>query len=377
VFRFDRIKRAVSELYLRTTLVYARRQISQRCGARDFSCVKIVAAMRRHNGITMGANLQYQAMRRLGVNVELLDATDAMRDPFFRLDHDPGSLYIFHSGGPQIASLLCGVLPQAARAYRVAYWAWELPEPPGRWPKCDGIVSEIWTPSAYAQRSLAKGFRQPIRVVPHFVTPQAVRQRTSKGPFTVLTLADSRSSFARKNPAGAVAAFVRAFGSRPDARLLLKLNGPPADLREICGEAYGATNIELIDRVLSEEEMQQLFASADVLLSLHRAEGFGIPMAEAMAHGVPVIATGWSGNLEFMDASNSLLVPYRLVPLKDTGVYDRYSDSCVWAEPDIGWAADQLRQLAADRGYYDRFAAAAHASIAAFSRRWCSDLISG
>lgn len=369
-----KLKRAAQESYLGARLLYARWKVGQGQGARDFSRVRIVGAMKWHHGISAGAALQYQAMRRLGMDVELLDASDAINNPFRRIEHEPGSAYIFHSGGPQNAAMLCSVLPHAARAYRIAYWAWELPQPPAQWPRCDGTVSEIWTPSVFAQQSLMQRFRQPICVVPHFVPQQAMRRRAPDRPFTVLTLADSRSSFARKNPAGAVAAFHRAFGADPSVRLVLKLNGPATDLREVCGDAFGAANIEVINRYLSEEELQQLYASADVLVSLHRAEGFGIPMAEAMAHGVPVVATGWSGNLEFMSERNSLLVPYRLVPLQDTGVYDRYSGSCVWAEPDVDVAAAELRRLAADRDHYDRVARAAHQSMAAFSQRWNRDL---
>jgi glycosyltransferase involved in cell wall biosynthesis len=112
-----------------------------------------------------------------------------------------------------------------------------------------------------------------------------------------------------------------------------------------------------------------LYASADVLLSMHRAEGFGLPMAGAMAHGVPVVATGWSGNLEFMNESNSVLVPYRLVPVSDETVYSRYTNS-VWAEPDIDYAATALQRLTENRAYYDKIAAAAHAAVVGLARHW-------
>jgi glycosyltransferase involved in cell wall biosynthesis len=351
--------------YLAASLRYARWIIGERSGPRDFSRIKIVAAMRRRNGITAGAHFQYQGMRQLGLNVEILDATDAMRNPLFRIDHEPGSAYIFHSGGPQIASLLCSVVKEAANAYRIAYWAWELPDPP-QWPDCD-VVSEIWTPSDYARASLMKRFRQPIQTLPHFIVPQRARERSDHGPFTVLVVADSRSSLARKNPAGAIEAFARAFGQSKSARLVLKLNG--ADAGSLCREFAGACNVEVIDHYLDEEAMQALYASADVLLSLHRAEGFGLPMAGAMAHAVPVVATGWSGNLAFMNEGNSVLVPYRTVPVSDETVYSRYTNS-VWAEPDIDFAADALRRLAEDRSYYDGVARAAHAAVVEFARNW-------
>lgn len=363
------VRRALAGPYLDVSLRYARWKLGGRGGGRDFSRVKIVAAVRYHNGISSGAELQYRALQRLGIDVELLDAADAIRNPFFRITHEPGTAYIFHCGGPQTANLLCSVIDQAAGAYRIGYWAWELPEAPDWQRGCEDIVHEIWTPSAFARGGLAKRFGHPIQIVPHFIPPRPARRRTMSGPFTVLTLADSRSSFARKNPAGAVAAFARAFGRSNAARLVLKLNGPAADARLIYGEFAAAPNIEIVQGHLDENALSALFASADVLLSLHRAEGFGLPMAEAMACGIPVVATGWAGNAEFMTDKDSILVPYRLEPVSDTTVYSGYRHS-LWAEPDIDFAAQALKKLAEDRDYYDRIAAAAHLAAQEAAARW-------
>jgi glycosyltransferase involved in cell wall biosynthesis len=266
--------------------------------------------------------------------------------------------------------MLASVLPHAADAWRVAYWAWELPNPPLRWPEPKGLVDEIWTPSAYARASLLKRFDVPVRVVPHVVVPPDTRPaRKAPRPFTVLTLADSRSSFRRKNPAGAIRAFARAFGNTNAAKLIVKLNGNSAIDEILHKEAQGLENIEVIDRFLDDAALRALFCSADVLLSLHRAEGFGIPMLEAMALGVPVIATGWSGNLDFMNHSNSVLIPVHLVPVDDDSVYFRYHDS-VWAEPDEAAAADALRQLQADPDRLDRLSQQAFDDARAWAQGW-------
>ncbi|HQT79941.1 MAG TPA: glycosyltransferase [Rhodopila sp.] len=292
--------------------------------------------------------------------MELLDATPSLRNPLFRIKHQPGSAYIFHAGGPQLANLIASVLPAAATAYRVGYWAWELPDPPRDWTGCDRHVSEIWTPSTFSRDSLGKQSNHRIEVVPHFIRAEPARRRDWSVPFTVLALADSRSSWSRKNPEGAVRAFRNAFGKSSSARLLLKLSGPASDVDLFVASIRHLlldTNVEILRERLDTAALRRLYRTADALLSLHRAEGYGLPMHEAMAQGIPVVATGWSGNLDYMSPDDSCLVPCQLVPVCDvSGVYDQ----SLWAEPDLDAAALYLRRLADDRAYYDRLASRAH-----------------
>ena len=130
----------------------------------------------------------------------------------------------------------------------------------------------------------------------------------------------------------------------------MKLNGKGVDRAELLGDAQAWPNIQVIDGFLDDDALRSLYLSADVLLSLHRAEGFGLPMLEAMALGVPVIATAYSGNLDFMTEVTGMLVPARTVPVHDTAVYMRYADA-VWADPDEAAA----RRRAAPAGRRSRF----------------------
>lgn len=203
---------------------------------------------------------------------------------------------------------------------------------------------------------------KPLYVVPHFVSAAVPRQRHKDSPFRVVVMADSRSSFSRKNPAGALAAFRMAFGTSLSAKLTLKLTGVAReiiDLEKSLGDLLGA-NVDLEKDFLTPAALATLYRRADVLLSLHRAEGFGLTMLEAMAFGMPVVATGWSGNLEFMDASNSRLVPYQLIPVEDASTVYRQS---VWADPDVPAAAAALRHLATSPNEYARLSAAAYDCI--------------
>jgi glycosyltransferase involved in cell wall biosynthesis len=357
------LKQSLTKKYLAGSCELTYRMLRGRSGQRDFSRVVVVAALSRNNGITQGARLQARALRELGIETDLLDATPALRNPLFRIPHTPGSAYVFHSGGPQTASLIGSVLPHVAEAYRIAYWAWELPDPPEGWTNCDRNVAEIWTPSTFAKRSLEGIMERPIRVVPHHIPSSPARERRAGEPFRVLTMADSRSSLSRKNPEGAVKAFRQAFGTSLSARLTLKLSGREDEIKafeDSLGDMLRSQNIDVIRGHLNDAALTALYRNADVLLSLHRAEGFGLPMLEAMAHGVPVVGTGWSGNLEFMDSANSLLVPYTLVPVQDPAAI--YSGS-TWAEPDLDAAAQGLRRLAESPALYQHLAAAAHRSV--------------
>lgn len=357
------LKPHLVKAYLAFSSELTRHLIRGRSGARDFKRVVVVAALSKNDGLASGARLQFKALQQLGVEAELLDATPALRDPRFRLEHESGSAYIFHCGGPQTASLISSVLPHVTDAYRVAYWAWELPDPPADWAGCDRIVSEIWTSSTFSRDSLARLTQRPVFVVPHHIPAGRVHVRDPAGPFTVLVMADSRSSLCRKNPEGALRAFRMAFGDSPAARLILKLGGRPDawhPLEKSAGDLLAGRNIEIVKGFLDEAAMAALYLRCDVLLSLHRAEGFGLPMLEAMADGIPVVATGWSGNLDFMSSADSRLVPYELVAVNDTsGIYGNSS----WAEPELEQAALFLRRLAYEPDHYAQIATSARRRI--------------
>jgi glycosyltransferase involved in cell wall biosynthesis len=169
------------------------------------------------------------------------------------------------------------------------------------------------------------------------------------GAVVILVSFNLASSMARKNPMAAIAAFRAAFGDRPDRILLMKVGHPhhfPTEFAKLAAAATGP-NIRLETWNLSTADNHALIAAADIVLSLHRSEGFGLVPAEAMLLGKPVIATAWSGNIDFMDADSAALVGYRLVPARDPrGTYD-IADA-VWAEPDVAEAVAHLQRLADD-----------------------------
>ena len=175
------------------------------------------------------------------------------------------------------------------------------------------------------------------------------------------------SSFVRKNPLAAIAAFRAAFGDDPTRILVVKIGNPghfPEDFAAIRHVVAGAANIRLETRTLPVADNFALMACADIVLSLHRSEGFGLVLAEAMLLGIPVIATGWSGNLDFMDATSAVLVRPRMVPAVDPrGVYD--VPGAMWAQPSLGEAMGALRRLADDGAERRALGARGHAMATA------------
>ena len=267
----------------------------------------------------------------------------------------PGGVWLAHCNPSDVIALLSQRSERLwASRYRIGYWAYELANLPPEWADAIPFFHEIWTPSSFVAAAVerARGNAATIvRVVPHPVAIDTVPMAAPDGgPLTFLVMFDARSSLARKNPLGAVKAFQRAFTPRDrDVRLRLKIVAAwkdPRGIKSLREAAAGWPNIEFIEEELSDDETQRLVASAGCLVSLHRAEGFGLPIAEAMLAGVPVIATDWSGSTDLTRGA-SYEVPYRMVPAADAaGRYDRTGQE--WADPDIAIAAERMRQVRDD-----------------------------
>ena len=312
-------------------------------------------------GLGEGARLCASTFAELGFSVGMLDATALHRVPggvplpsggIELAAGDIGGALICHLNPPDFEMTLRLLGLSGTRRKLIGYWAWELPVVPPSWRRAYRLVHEVWVPSQFVAEALRRsGCRRPIRVVAHpFRAPSrftAVPAAQAPGVMTVLTVFAYESGFNRKNPLAAIDAFRLAFGDRSDVRLVIKVRGASVSgepERRLSDRIAGAANVELWDQVLTHEEMVALIAGADVLLSLHRAEGFGIPLAEAMLMGKPVVATSWSGNLEFMDERSACLVPTTPIAAHDeNSPYDGLQ--ATWADPSVPAAAEWLRRL--------------------------------
>lgn len=266
----------------------------------------------------------------------------------------PGTLLV-HVNGPMLPWALLAIGRRAVANKRViAVWNWELPVLPSDWERGLQACHHIWAPSRFTAQACARPDGPPVTVVPYPLSPprpSALRRADFGLPedaFIVLQVFDAASSLARKNPLAAIAAHRAAFGNSPDHLLVLKTHNATKAGKawtEVVAAAAAAPNVLLIDQQLRRDDLSALMAAADVIVSLHRAEGYGLVIAEAMALGKPVVATGWSGNADFMVGSGSYPVPWRLVPARDPqATYDL--PQMEWAEPDIAAAAAMLQAIA-------------------------------
>ena len=256
--------------------------------------------------------------------------------------------------------------------YTIGYWAWELPCFPPEWDEAFRYLSEIWAISTFTGKAVRSHPKAPqVEVIGHAIEPPSRMIRTrskfhlKESDFVFLTFADSMSSLERKNPFSTIRAFRSAFETDTNHQLLVKTRNLKqnsqayADLNREIGDA---PNIMLMDCSLSDQDRWNLLYSVDAIVSLHRSEGFGLTLAEAMAVGKPVICTDWSGNMDFTDSDVAAVVQSRLVPCIDPyGIYQNLDTQ--WAQADEHEASRLMWRVAHDQNYRTSLATAARIKI--------------
>ena len=320
---------------------------------RPASGIIVAGHLHQATGLGEAARVLRSVMSRLGLPVWSVDLDAPVLPPWL----PPAAPLLIHANPPMLP-LALRALPPGVLGQRmvIGYWAWELTRPSPLWQRGTAFVHRAWAASEFAAEGLAP-LGVPVRAVPLPLAlapprPSALRRVDFGLPEdAVVTLVSLNlaSSHVRKNPEAAIAAHREAFGERPDRILVLKVTNPDhfrRDMAALVAKADGP-NIRILAETLAAPDAHALTLACDIVMSLHRSEGFGLVPAEAMLLGKPVVATGWSGNLEFMDANSAALVGYKLVPAMDPrGIYE--APGAVWAEADVGEAAAHLRRLADD-----------------------------
>jgi glycosyltransferase involved in cell wall biosynthesis len=238
---------------------------------------------------------------------------------------------------------------------RIGIWGWETNSIPAGWRRAFSFVDEVWVYSRFMAENIGAVAPVPVLAMPPPVElpvePAAPLRLGVPAGCLFLFVFDYLSTVQRKNPVGLIEAFKLAFAAEEGPQLLIKtINAPlrPLAEEELLWAAHGRSDIHIVDRSLSGEQMAGLMAACDCYVSLHRAEGFGLTMAEAMAIGKPVIGTGYSGNVDFMNNENSYLVDYTIGRVgPDCEIYPPEGE---WADPSIEHAAELMRRVSSEPG---------------------------
>ena len=333
-----------------------------------------------------GVNLVGYAFGELGIGEDVRMAGRALlanRVPFTMIDFKPGdnipqndrSMAKFVSNQSRYAiNLFCMTAQENARhfltqgqghyvdRYNIGYWPWELSGWPSDWEVSFDLVDEVWVSTWHTYHALAEICPKPLFRMPMAVeTPEisvladtAHTRSRFKLPQTATLFCfsfDFNSSIHRKSPQACVDAFLQAFPrrefGREDVGLIIKVHTPkePDTAWNQLKQLMRRDNrIHVIEATLSKPDLLALYQACDCFLSLHRAEGFGRGIAEAMVLGLHVITTGYSGNVDFCQAPHADLVNYSLIPV-GANQYP-YWEGQVWAEPDVGHAAQLMRDFA-------------------------------
>ncbi len=229
------------------------------------------------------------------------------------------------------------------------FWAWELQTVPSYFRDASELVNQVWTVSSFCESSFKAANIDAVKIslpVPiPLETPRYKKKPNREQPFVVLISFDFASDWRRKNPEAGIRAYKKAFPTGSPTQLIVKAQNGKKDpramkfLKDIISDRE---DIIFIDKQFDRRSYISLISKASVYLSLHRSEGYGINMADSMAHGIPVVATGYSGNLDFMDSSSAYLIPFSM---QKVNFYAGLPISSFWAEPDIDAAAKCLQEL--------------------------------
>ncbi len=247
------------------------------------------------------------------------------------------------------------LFPRDPRTFRIAYWYWEFDTIPSKWIDRLEEVDEVWAATEFVAQGMRKTLTKPVKTIFPGLSLAEHEKADSKSfgvpdeHFMFLFTFHMASVMERKNPLGLVRAFRRAFAPSELATLVIKTSygdKHPDQLAELQAAIEGH-NILLIDEIYAADRIMSLMSACNAYVSLHRSEGLGLTMAEAMLMAKPVIATRFSGNVDFMNEDNSLLVDCELVTLQAD--VPPYSAGMEWAEPSEAHAAQLMRRVFDDR----------------------------
>ncbi len=327
------------------------------------------------SGYGHAARAYIHALHAAGVRLSVVplanrapQVKDALVESLTNRDASAADFHLFH-----------GIPPQwAARAFplrnAIGMTVWETDAMPSQWRNALNHVLEVWLPCDHNVAVFRPALERPVFKLPHPLLPQHFNGDSVRDPEAFLRVAPDDFVFyslfewqQRKSPHELIETYLREFSQDPGAVLIVKANPGAASvasqaLEQARARTKSGARVELRCEAWGDAEIDALHARGDCYVSLHRGEGWGYPLFEAAARGTPVVATGYSGPLEYLNGNDHGLVRYQLAQVRQPYVY--YSPRMRWAEPDFAHAAALMRQA-----YEHRDEANARAATAAARMR--------
>ena len=319
--------------------------------------VRVISADYGDSGLATNARRSVEALDQLGV---AHDHLTVKMGALASADPPPNTIrptVLIHAQPPDAVELILRMDPNLSAQRLIGFYMWETETAPPEFRLGLHLVDEIWTGSRYSAAALAAEAGGPLHVVGHAVAVgpgdarfDARALADAKDAFLVYTHFDANSWITRKNPVAAVRAFLQAFPTEDGVRLLIKTRGGQRDLtapvrstwEELEELITDDSRIQLVEEDLPPEVLAALMQAADCYISLHRSEGFGYGLAEAMLAGIPLIASAYGGSLDFTEAA--WLVSCRRRAIRP-GEFVAHGAGQYWGEPDVAVAAAHLAAI--------------------------------
>ena len=296
---------------------------------------------------------------------------DQRLNSFVRSDN-PYLVNIFHLKPDQVEASIVRLGDSFVTGrFNIGYWVWELGRFPHAWIEPLKYFNELWCPSRFIQSSVSEIYERPSLYMPpafNVGDSQGFSRdyfNLPEGQFIFLFVFDFKSYSSRKNPLGCIKAFQNAFPeNNKTVGLVIKSmdgNKYPDEFKNLIKVAKNDLRIKFIDETFTAKEVVGLMSLCDAFVSLHRAEGIGLGLAQSMLLGKPVIATNYSGNTDFTLSDNSCLVDYKLIKVNE-GEYP-FSKNQFWADPNLDHASGYMQRLVENDLYRKAIAEAGQAYI--------------
>ena len=343
---------------LRTRAPHRNLRVAGTFGSRPLQGLNVIGPYRNLSGLSVAMKASLAALDSLGLPFDVWDTSDFLPTKTLPPDRAlryqaPGDVNLLHLNINEILPKMALDLRYVIGGrYNVAYWFWETLTMPTEYERACALLNEGWCATRFIAEIMARrGVPSEVVGLPYQL-PTADEVRLDDlmqqgGVYKVVYAFDCYSSIQRKNPMGLVEAFYRAFGKRTDVRLILKAGNLvkfPRFRAHLGSLAEQRGNITVYEESMDRASLNGLLFGADLYVSLHRSEGVGLTLLEAMALGTPCVATDYSGNLDFMDNTNSVLIPGSIESTSEQ--HGPYPPGTIWCAPDLDLAADVLRSAA-------------------------------